>query len=110
MRQRVAIARALAVDPDIIFMDEPLGSLDALTRMSMQEEILSLRREKGVTIVFVTHDVDEAVFMADRIVVMTPGPGRIKRVFEVDLPHRRDRSAPALGRIRRAVIEEMMSL
>ncbi|MDR2442857.1 MAG: ABC transporter ATP-binding protein, partial [Deltaproteobacteria bacterium] len=91
MRQRVAIARALAVDPEIIFMDEPLGSLDALTRMSMQEEILSLKSEKGTTIVFVTHDVDEAVFMADRIVVMTPGPGRIKKIFPVDLPHQRDR-------------------
>ena len=107
MRQRVAIARALAVEPEIMFMDEPLGSLDALTRASMQAEILSLSREKGATIVFVTHDVDEAVFMADRIVVMTPGPGRIKKVFEVGLPHERDRSDPEFQRIRRAVIDEM---
>ncbi|MDR2456815.1 MAG: ABC transporter ATP-binding protein [Deltaproteobacteria bacterium] len=109
MRQRVAIARALAVEPEIIFMDEPLGSLDALTRMAMQDEILALKREKGATIVFVTHDVDEAVFMADRIVVMTPGPGRIKKVFSVDLPHQRERSSSEFASLRRAVIEEMMA-
>ena len=108
MRQRVAIARALAVEPEIMLMDEPLGSLDALTRASMQEEILSLKREKGATIVLVTHDVEEAVFMADRIVVMTPGPGRIRKVLEVDLPHPRDRSDPRLGSIRRAVVEAMI--
>jgi NitT/TauT family transport system ATP-binding protein len=109
MRQRVAFARALAVEPEIIFMDEPLGSLDALTRSSMQEEILALRREKGATIVLVTHDVDEAVFLSDRIVVMTPGPGRIKKIFPVGVPHKRDRQSPEFAQIRRAILDEMTS-
>jgi NitT/TauT family transport system ATP-binding protein len=110
MRQRVAIARALAVEPEIIFMDEPLGSLDALTRMALQEEILALCREKGTTIVLVTHDVEEAVFLADRIIVMTPGPGRIKNVFTVDMPHKRDRGSAEFARTRRAVLNEMTAV
>ncbi|MDR3264717.1 MAG: ABC transporter ATP-binding protein, partial [Synergistaceae bacterium] len=107
MRQRVAIARALAVDPEIIFMDEPFGSLDAMTRMAMQDEILSLSEEKRTTIVFVTHDVEEAVFLADRIVMMTPAPGRVQKIFPVTIPHKRDRTGPDFLRIRHDVIAEM---
>jgi NitT/TauT family transport system ATP-binding protein len=107
MQQRVAIARALAVEPEIIFMDEPFGSLDAMTRRAMQEEILSLCREKKTTIVFITHDVDEAVFLADRIVVMTPVPGRVKSVFSLGMPHKRDRSDPSFLKTRADVIAEM---
>jgi NitT/TauT family transport system ATP-binding protein len=110
MRQRVAIARALAVDPEIIFMDEPFGSLDAMTRMAMQEEILSLSEEKKTTIVFVTHDVEEAVFLSDRIVMMTPAPGRVQKVLSVTMPRRRDRTAPDFLKIRNEVIAEMATL
>ena len=72
MKQRVAIARALAVEPDIIFMDEPFGALDAITRMKLQDDILDICKRKKKTIIFVTHDIEEAVYLADRIVVMTP--------------------------------------
>lgn len=91
-QQRVAIARGLAVDPDIIFMDEPFGALDAITRMKLQEDILRISREEKKTIIFVTHDIEEAVFLADRIVVMMADPGRIKSVVKVPLGYHRDRT------------------
>ena len=91
-QQRVAIARGLAVDPEIIFMDEPFGALDAITRMKLQEDILRISREEKMTIIFVTHDIEEAVFLADRIVVMMADPGRIKSVVKVPLGEKRDRT------------------
>ena len=91
-QQRVAIARGLAVDPDIIFMDEPFGALDAITRMKLQEDILKISREEKKTIIFVTHDIEEAVFLADRIVVMMADPGRIKSIVKVPLGSHRDRT------------------
>ena len=91
-QQRVAIARGLAVDPDIIFMDEPFGALDAITRMKLQEDILRISREEEKTIIFVTHDIEEAVFLADRIVVMMADPGRIKSIVKVPLGTHRDRT------------------
>lgn len=100
MQQRVALARALAVDPEILLMDEPFGALDAMTRMTMQDEIERIWQEKKKTIVFVTHDIEEAVFLADRIVIMTPGPGRIKTVIEVPLSRKRDRTSPDFLKIR----------
>jgi NitT/TauT family transport system ATP-binding protein len=100
MQQRVALARALAVDPEILLMDEPLGALDAMTRMNMQEEIERLWLEKQKTIIFVTHDIEEAVFLADRIVMMTPGPGRIKSIIDVPLARKRDRTSPDFLKIR----------
>ncbi len=93
MRQRVAVARALAVDPDIFFMDEPFGALDALTRLKMEEELTRIWLEKRKTIVFVTHDIDEAIYLADRVGVMTSHPGRIKRVVEIPLGRPRDRTS-----------------
>ena len=93
MQQRVAIARALAVSPDILFMDEPFAALDALTRMKLQDEISAICREEKKTIIFVTHDIDEAVVLADRIVVMTPNPGKIKTIIPVDLHGKRDRTS-----------------
>ncbi len=93
-QQRVAIARALAVDPDVIFMDEPFGALDAITRMKLQDDVLNLSKVHKKTILFVTHDIEEAVFLADRIVVMSPNPGRIKSIITVPLSRgNRDRTS-----------------
>ncbi|MDN5654645.1 MAG: ABC transporter ATP-binding protein, partial [Kocuria sp.] len=89
MKQRCAIARAYAMDPSILLMDEPFGALDALTRVRMQEHLLQTWEQDKRTIVFITHDVDEAVFLAGRVVVMAAKPGRIDRVIDVDLPYPR---------------------
>ncbi|ASR88237.1 MULTISPECIES: ABC transporter ATP-binding protein [Alcaligenes] len=92
MRQRAAIARTLAYEPDILLMDEPFGALDAHTRVTLQTELLSLWEQLRNTVVFVTHGVDEAVFLSDTVIVMTGSPGRIKEVVEIDLPRPRIRS------------------
>lgn len=92
MQQRVAIARALSVEPKIIFMDEPFGALDAITRMKLQDDILRISREDKRTVLFVTHDIEEAVFLADRIVILHPNPGRVKRIINVGLGKHRDRT------------------
>ncbi|MDP4095076.1 MAG: ABC transporter ATP-binding protein [Bacillota bacterium] len=106
MQQRVAIARALAVDPEIIFMDEPFGALDAMTRINMQDEISNIWQKKKKTIIFVTHDIEEAVFLADRILVMSPNPGRIKSVIKVPIARKRDRTHPDFLKIRNKIFEE----
>ncbi|PWR72808.1 ABC transporter ATP-binding protein [Methanospirillum lacunae] len=104
MRQRVAIARALANDPDLLLMDEPFGALDAQTRNKMQSELLDIWGRSKKTILFVTHSVDEAVFLSDRIVVMSPRPGKIRSVVKVTIPRPRDRTAPEFGNLRRDVL------
>ena len=106
MQQRIAIARALAVDPKILFMDEPFGALDAMTRMTMQDEIERIWQEKKKTIIFVTHDIEEAVFLADRIVVMTAGPGKVKKIIDVPLARKRDRTSHGFLVIRDEVFRE----
>ncbi len=95
MKQRVSIARALAPSPEIVLLDEPFGALDALTRDQMQEEILRIRDAHGKTFVLITHSIDEAVFLADRVVVMSPRPGRIREILKIDLPRPRNASLRA---------------
>jgi NitT/TauT family transport system ATP-binding protein len=104
MQQRVAIARALAYQPEILLMDEPFASVDAQTRADLEDLVLELRRKYGVTVVFVTHDIDESVYLGDRIVVLTPAPTRVQEVCEVDLPEPRDqvetKELPEFARLR----------
>jgi NitT/TauT family transport system ATP-binding protein len=99
MRQRVAVARALAQQADILLMDEPFGSLDAMTRDLLHDELERIWRETGVTVLFVTHDVREAVRLGDRIVLLTSRPGRVADEFEVDLPRPRNIGSPEVGEL-----------
>jgi NitT/TauT family transport system ATP-binding protein len=101
MRQRVAIARVLANDAQIVLMDEPFGALDAMTRERLQQELLDIWKKTGLTVVFVTHAIEEAIFLADRVVVMSPGPGRIESNNPLTLPRPRDISSPEFNDIRR---------
>jgi NitT/TauT family transport system ATP-binding protein len=111
MKQRVAIARALANNPSIILMDEPFGALDAQTREILQDELSKIQRVEHKTVIFVTHSIREAVYLGDRVVVMTSAPGRIKQVFDIKLPDVRDRFAPDFtqyeAEITRVVKEEV---
>ena len=111
MKQRVAIARALANSPAIILMDEPFGALDAQTREVLQDELSRIQRVEHKTVLFVTHSIREAVYLADRVVVMTSAPGRVKQVFTIKLPEVRDRFAPEFthyeSEITRVVKEEV---
>ncbi len=101
MKQRVGIARALANDPDVLLMDEPFGALDAQTRRVMQEELLKLLGVTKKTVLFVTHAIDEAIVLADRVVVMTARPGQVKAVLSVDLPRPRERTSPEFNELYR---------
>ena len=101
MRQRVAIARVLALDSPIMLMDEPFGALDALTRRNLQDELLRIWAALDKTIIFVTHSIEEAIYLADRIVVMTYRPGTVKRDIVVDLPRPRDPAAPEFNVLKR---------
>jgi NitT/TauT family transport system ATP-binding protein len=101
MKQRVAIARVLANDAKVVLMDEPFGALDAMTRERLQEELLEIWRSTGLTVIFVTHSIEEAILLADRVVVMSPGPGRITEDRRIALPRPRDVSSPEFNDIRR---------
>jgi NitT/TauT family transport system ATP-binding protein len=103
MKQRVAIARVLANDAELVLMDEPFGALDAMTRERLQDELLDIWQRTNLTVVFVTHSIEEAIFLADRVVVMTPGPGRIESDNLLELPRPRDVASPEFNAIRRTL-------
>lgn len=105
MAQRVAIARALINDPAVLLMDEPMGALDSFTRADLQDKLLEIRAQNDATMVLVTHDVDETIYLSDRIVIMTPRPGRISEVLEVKLPHPRERGGVAFINLRREILD-----
>ena len=107
MAQRVALARALINHPKVLLLDEPLGALDAFTRMRMQDEVLRLWENRRTTMLLVTHDIDEAIYMSDRILIMTQAPGRIDREINIDLTRPRDRTSDSFLRFRSEILEHL---
>src|SRR5580700_2078288 len=109
MKQRVAIARVLANDAEIVLMDEPFGALDAMTRERLQDELVEIWSRTGLTVLFVTHSIEEAIFLADRVVVMSPWPGRIDDEYAIDLPRPRDIASPEFNEWRRLLSSQLHS-
>jgi len=107
MKQRVEVARALAVDPDMLYLDEPFGALDSITRLVMRGELLRIWQAEKKTILFVTHDIEESVQLADRVVILSARPARIRRIVEIDLPHPRDLSSRRYLELRDGIFEEI---
>jgi len=107
MKQRLEVARALAVNPDVLYLDEPFGALDSITRLQMRRELLRIWQAEKKTILFVTHDIEESVQLADRVVVMSQRPAHIQRVIDVDIPHPRDLSAPRYLELRDQLFAEI---
>jgi ABC-type nitrate/sulfonate/bicarbonate transport system ATPase subunit len=105
MAQRVALARALINHPKVLLLDEPLGALDAFTRMRMQDEVLRLWQARRTTMLLVTHDIDEAIYMSDRIIIMTQRPGKIEQTIPIALERPRDRSSSDFLRLRGDILE-----
>lgn len=105
MCQRAALARALVGQPKVLLLDEPLGALDAFTRMSMQDELLKIRERQNTTMIMVTHDVDESIYLSDKIVVMSSRPAKIEKIAEVKLPYPRDRNNPEFIRLRNDILK-----
>ena len=107
MKQRLEVARALAVDPDMLFLDEPFGALDSITRLVMRGELLRIWQAEHKTIILVTHDIDEAVQLADRVVVLSARPARVQQVVTIDIPHPRDISSPRYLELRDGILEQI---
>ena len=106
MAQRVAIARTLINDPKMLLLDEPMGALDSFTRADIQDKLLELHKLNGITMVLVTHDIDEAIYLSDRIVIMTPRPGKISNIINVNIPHPRQRGEAEFLAMRRKLLQE----
>ncbi len=106
MAQRVAIARALINDPEVLLLDEPMGALDNFTRAALQDKILEIRANTNATMILVTHDVDEALYLSDRIVIMTPRPGRISEIIDVNMEHPRQRNGHDFTKLRKHLLEK----
>ena len=107
--QRVGVARAIAAEPRIVLMDEPFGALDAMTRERLQDELVDIWSRTGLTVLFVTHSIEEAIFLADRVVVMSPGPGRIDNEYLIDLSRPRDIASPEFNEWRRLLSSQLHS-
>jgi NitT/TauT family transport system ATP-binding protein len=107
MKQRVEVARALAVNPDVLYLDEPFGALDSITRLQMRSELLRIWEADRKTVLFVTHDIDESVQLADRVVVISARPGRIRRIVDIDMPHPRDLSSRRYIELRDSIFAEI---
>jgi ABC-type nitrate/sulfonate/bicarbonate transport system ATPase subunit len=107
MKQRLEVARALAVNPDVLYLDEPFGALDSITRLQMRRELLRIWQAEKKTILFVTHDIEESVQLADRVVVLSARPGRVQRIVDIDIPHPRDLSDPRYIALRDQIFEEI---
>lgn len=105
MSQRVSLVRALANEPDVLLLDEPLGALDAFTRMSIQDELINLWQQRGTTMVLITHDVDEAIYLSGRIIVMSPRPGRILKELSLGMSYPRNRSASDFVEYRNQILK-----
>lgn len=107
MKQRLEVARALAVNPDVLYLDEPFGALDSITRLQMRRELLRIWHAERKTILFVTHDIEESVQLADRVVVLSARPGRVRRIVDIDIPHPRDLSDPRYIALRDEIFGEI---
>jgi len=107
MAQRAAIARALVNEPEILLLDEPLGAVDALTRIYLQNELQKIWQDKGVTMIMVTHDIEEALMLGDRVVILQPRPGRIRRIIDLDRPHPRDREDRLLSHLKKEILNDL---
>ena len=107
MKQRLEVARALAVNPDMLFLDEPFGALDSITRLIMRGELLRIWEAERKTIIFVTHDIDEAVQLADRVAVMSARPGRVQQIVNIDIPHPRDINSARYLELRTGIFNQI---